>query len=147
MQSIVCCTYLPNGTFVTGTHAGELLFWNENVVITAAENLHTVSKKEKRKIISYSLLYLKKSIYSVFYEPSLGLITGGSDGYLILHDPKSLETIEKIQLEAGIKSVDVGKDGAILVGLEDSILLEIQDFGKNTKSKVYRIIEGHSNNK
>jgi hypothetical protein len=43
VDSIICCAYLPNGHFVTGTHRGDLLYWSGNQVMNAVSNLHFVS--------------------------------------------------------------------------------------------------------
>ncbi|KAJ3327661.1 Echinoderm microtubule-associated protein-like 5 [Blyttiomyces sp. JEL0837] len=122
VQSIICCTYLPNGNFVTGTHAGEIIFWARNQVINVVEHVHT------------------GPVYSICFDGDLGLLTGGTDGYLILHDPRNMDTIDKIQVEAGIRSVDVSPEGNILVGLEDSILMEIEGFG-NGRATSRKLLE------
>jgi hypothetical protein len=54
-----------------------------------------------------------------------------------------MKPIDKMELESGIRSLDVSPEGKILVGLEDSILLEISGFGTvvSRPKEVKRIIE------
>ena len=42
VQSIICATYLPDGTLVSGTFGGDILFWNDNKVSKVIENIHSV---------------------------------------------------------------------------------------------------------
>ncbi|KAJ3220078.1 Echinoderm microtubule-associated protein-like 5 [Dinochytrium kinnereticum] len=126
VSSIICCTYLPNNTFVTGAHGGELIFWNRNQVINIVEQVHS------------------GGIYSVYFDRDIGLITGGKDGAIIVHDPRSMDTIDKLQLPSGVRSIDVC-DGDLLVGLEDSVLAEVRGLGdRRSEKKVRKILEGHS---
>ncbi|KAJ3103386.1 Echinoderm microtubule-associated protein-like 5 [Phlyctochytrium planicorne] len=125
VSSIICCTYFPNNTYVTGAHSGELLFWNRNQVINIIEQVHA------------------GPIFSVTFDRNIGLLSGGKDGMIVVHDPKSMETIDKVQLEAGVRSIEVG-ESAILVGLEDSIILEVKGVGSDRDKKVNKILEGHS---
>ncbi|KAJ1561960.1 Echinoderm microtubule-associated protein-like 5, partial [Cladochytrium tenue] len=120
--SIICCAYLPNGSFVTGTAAGDLLFWKGAQVINAVESVH------------------KGAIFSVLYNRDLGIVTGGKDGSVATHDARTMETVSRVQLEAGVRSLDLGSDGAMLIGLEDSILLELVSFGTN-EQEVRRVLE------
>jgi hypothetical protein len=71
----------------------------------------------------------------------MGLFTAGTDGYLSLHDPRTMDTIDKIQLEAGVRSIDVSPEGAVLVGLEDSILLEIHGIARGGEHEIRRLLE------
>ncbi|KAJ3417480.1 Echinoderm microtubule-associated protein-like 5 [Chytridiales sp. JEL 0842] len=129
VQSIICCAFLPNGSYVTGTHGGELMFWNGNQVMNVMEGLHT------------------GPIFSVYFDADMGLFTAGTDGYLILHDPKTFDTIDKIQLEAGVRAIDVSPEGKVLVGLEDSVLLEIEGIARGGEKDVTRVLEAHCSTK
>ncbi|KAJ3114142.1 Echinoderm microtubule-associated protein-like 5, partial [Phlyctochytrium bullatum] len=80
-------------------------------------------------------------IYSVVYDPhSNKLITGGKDGLVLTHDPKSMEVLDEVELQSGVRSIDVDSEGNVLVGLEDSVLLEITglcDEGGKRHKRIY----------
>ncbi|KAI8847371.1 hypothetical protein BC829DRAFT_396745 [Chytridium lagenaria] len=125
--SIICCTYFPNNTFVTGTYSGDLLFWSRSEVTNVMEQVHS------------------GSVFSVYFDKNIGLISGGKDGMVLVHDPRSLDTLDKLQLPSGVRSVDIGPDGAALIGLEDSILVEVKGLGeRGREKKLTKILEGHS---
>jgi hypothetical protein len=57
-----------------------------------------------------------------------------------MHNPKTMATINKLQLESGIRSIDVNSTGNILVGLEDSILMEVSNLTEGSP-KTSKILE------
>lgn len=125
-DTIICATYLPNGNFATGTHSGDILYWSGNQVVKVIPKIHD------------------GPVFSLLYNGKLGLISAGRDGHMILHDTRTMNLIHKIELESGVRSLDISSEGKLLVGLEDSILLEIRDFGDKSSENIKRIIEGHS---
>ncbi|KAJ3195464.1 Echinoderm microtubule-associated protein-like 1 [Irineochytrium annulatum] len=54
-----------------------------------------------------------------------------------------MSTIDKVELESGVRSMDLGDDGSLLVGLEDSILKEVKGIGSNGRKGTVTILEGH----
>ncbi|KAJ3195463.1 Echinoderm microtubule-associated protein-like 5 [Irineochytrium annulatum] len=43
VQSIICCTYLSDDTYVTGTHAGEIMIWSRNQIMHVMDKIHDVT--------------------------------------------------------------------------------------------------------
>ncbi|TPX31647.1 hypothetical protein SmJEL517_g05070 [Synchytrium microbalum] len=127
VQSVLCCTFLPNGTYVTGSHGGELLIWNKNTVLNVIEGAH------------------RGPVFSITSMPDgNSVVTGGKDARIVLRDSK-LREIANVEVESGIRSLCFNADGSrLLAGLEDSVILEIEGLSKGGKAKVEKIIEAHS---
>ncbi|KAJ3113153.1 Echinoderm microtubule-associated protein-like 1, partial [Nowakowskiella sp. JEL0407] len=135
VQSILCCAFLPNGNFVTGSHGGELLVWARNQVVAVVEGAH------------------QGPIFGLIYDPRIGLLSGGKDGKIILRDNK-LSTLDQIDVQSGVRSlclwVDEGTNSVkVLTGLEDSTIIEVEGLGplgSGNKTQRY-VMEAHSANK
>ncbi|KAJ3114413.1 Echinoderm microtubule-associated protein-like 5 [Phlyctochytrium bullatum] len=126
-QSVLSCAFLPDGTFVTGTFGGDLIFWNKNNIVKVVEKAD------------------QGPIFSVQFHPTVGLITAGKTGLVQVHEYPSLKVTHKIQLESGVRSADLSDDGNLLVGLDNSTLLEIKGVAKGGKPAL--LLEGHSASK
>ncbi|KAJ3094520.1 Echinoderm microtubule-associated protein-like 5 [Phlyctochytrium planicorne] len=122
-QSVLSLAFLPDGTFVTGTFNGDLLFWNKNNITKAVEKVH------------------EGPIFSVIAAP-FGLITSSKDGSIHVHELASLKVLQKYKLDSGVRSADLSSDGSLLVGLENSTLLEIKNVAKGGNPAL--LLEGHS---
>ncbi|KAJ3087753.1 Echinoderm microtubule-associated protein-like 5 [Quaeritorhiza haematococci] len=125
VQSVICATFLPNGNFVTGSHGGELLVWSRNQIVSVIDGAH------------------KGPVYGLAFGPA-GLISGGKDGKVVLRDAK-LHATDEVELESGVRALCLSADGnKVLVGLEDSVIVEVEGIGKGRNKKQMRIMEAHS---
>ncbi|KAJ3210784.1 Echinoderm microtubule-associated protein-like 5 [Dinochytrium kinnereticum] len=122
-QSVLSCAFLPDGTFVTGTFGGDLLFWNKNNLVKAVEKVH------------------QGPIFSVLFNGSVGLVTAGKEGVNV-HEYPSLKVTQTVKFGAGVRSADLSAEGSLLVGLENSTLYEIKNVAKGGKPVL--VLEGHS---
>jgi len=126
VQSVICAVFLPDGTYITGSHGGELIAWKRNQIISSTEDAH------------------KGPIYGLTFHSEFGIISGGQDGKIILRDNK-MQILDEIALEAGVRASCISKDGKqLVVGLADSTIVEISGFGLTSKKTVTRVLEAHS---
>lgn len=67
IQSVICAVFLPDGSYVTGSHGGEIIAWKKNNIISVID-AH------------------KGPVYGLTFHPEFGIISGGQDGKIILRD-------------------------------------------------------------
>ncbi|KAI8853652.1 WD40-repeat-containing domain protein [Chytridium lagenaria] len=117
-QSIMSCAFLPDGTYVTGTFGGDLLIWKKNNISKVMEKVH------------------QGPIFSLAFSATVGLVTASKDATVVVHEYPSFKAGKSYKLDAGVRSTDLGSDGSLLVGLENSTLLEIKDVAKGGKVSI-----------
>jgi WD40 repeat protein len=122
IQSIICAAFLPDGSYVTGSHGGEIIAWKKNNMISVIDDAH------------------KGPVYGVSFHPEFGIISSGQDGKIILRD-NHMQVVDEIEMEAGVRSSCISSDGkTIIVGLSDSTIVQVKTLNKSAKV----VLEAHS---
>lgn len=122
IQTIICCAFLPDGSYVTGSHGGEIIAWKKNIMISVIDDAH------------------KGPIFGLSFHPDFGIMSSGQDGKIILRD-NQMQVVDEIAMEAGVRSSCISHDGSsIIVGLSDSTIVEVLTDDKSEKI----VLEAHS---
>ncbi|KAJ3114141.1 hypothetical protein HDU96_002522 [Phlyctochytrium bullatum] len=123
----------------------------EYLVVACMDDNKTIFIYTWKKCVKTILKHESKSdpggVYSVQLDAKNNkLISGGKDGMIKILDLNTLDTIDKVQMSAGVRSIDISPTGDLLVGLESSVLFEITGFGGAKKGNVAQrlLLEGHS---
>lgn len=133
--------YAPDGSIVTGTLKGDLYFWKDRELKSASESVH------------------EGPVYAIRGHKD-GFITGGADGKINIWDESNeiTSTIDVKEICAdslrsgadyAIRSLDWKGSGTILVGLQDSTIMEIDPETKESKTivKVFHTIYKYHNDR
>jgi WD40 repeat protein len=88
----------------------------------------------------------KGPIFGLAFHEEVGLFTGGKDGVIALRDAK-LQVIDSVLVESGVRAMDVDEKGSLVVGMEDSVILEIHGLGRGKEHTQNKVLEAHSSSK
>ncbi|KAJ3382009.1 Echinoderm microtubule-associated protein-like 5 [Entophlyctis sp. JEL0112] len=116
--SIVSCAHLADGRLVSGTHRGVLLIWDSGARGTVQRVVEAVHRGP---------------VFALRVDPVRGgLVTGGGDGHVTRVNTQTWDIIARLELPAGVRAVDICPTrGALLVGMEGSELIEVNEFAKS----------------
>jgi WD40 repeat protein len=126
MIAMCSVNYVLNGVLVAGTQDGGLVKFNGT----------TASKPIKQHT---------DAIWAIEPKGSQGFVTGASDGKIITWNAQmkptgTIDMTPMVKFSPAIRSIDVHKDGRMLVGTRGADVVELDTRGKITRT----IVQGHS---
>ncbi|TPX51863.1 hypothetical protein SeMB42_g00535 [Synchytrium endobioticum] len=124
VPSILCAAFLPDGSYVTGSHAGDLLVWRTHTATAVLECAH------------------RGPVFAIASRANT-IVTSGKDGRIVLRD-SMLRELASVQVESGVRALCFNADASrLLAGLEDSVIVEIEGLHDGTP-RVEKIMAAHS---
>ena len=125
MIAMTAINYI-NGVLYSGAQDGGLIKWNGA----------NASKPVKQH---------SDAIWAIEPTGDGGFVTGGNDGKIVFWDKAGkatrnmIDMSKKVQLSPGIRSIDVGQSGSLLVGTRGADVIEMDRNGNNNRI----IVQGH----